>query len=174
MSSYNCFIPWPYHSWSFLHKMTQVHIQKNQICIKGFVRNFVVTFSMPWYWWSFNCTYHFEYSNPMPAAIHLFNSLRPRQNGCHFADDVFKRIFLNENAWISLKISLKFVPKVPTNNIPALIKIMAWRRPGDKPLSEPMMVNLLMHICGTRPQWVKLPCYKCYFNTFYAMTLEIL
>ena len=31
---------------------------------------------------------------------------------------------------------------------------MAWRRPGDKPLSEPMMVNLLMHICVTRPQWV--------------------
>ena len=31
---------------------------------------------------------------------------------------------------------------------------MAWRRPGDKPLSEPMMVILLTHICVTRPQWV--------------------
>ena len=31
---------------------------------------------------------------------------------------------------------------------------MAWRRSGDKPLSEPMMVNLLTHICVTRPQWV--------------------
>ena len=31
---------------------------------------------------------------------------------------------------------------------------MAWRRPGDKPLSEPMMVSLLTHICVTRPQWV--------------------
>ena len=41
------------------------------------------------------------------------------------------------------------------NNIPALVQIMAWRRPGDKPLSEPMMVNLLTHICVTRPQWVK-------------------
>ena len=30
---------------------------------------------------------------------------------------------------------------------------MVWRRPGDKPLSEPMMVNLLTHICVTRPQW---------------------
>ena len=34
------------------------------------------------------------------------------------------------------------------------VVIMAWRRPGDKPLSEPMMVNLLTHICVTRPQWV--------------------
>ena len=82
-----------------------------------------------------------------------FNSLRPRQNGRHFADDVFKRIFLNGNVWISLKISLKFVPKVPINNILALVQIMAWRRPGDKPLSEPMMVNLLTHICVARPQW---------------------
>ena len=32
---------------------------------------------------------------------------------------------------------------------------MAWRRTGDKPLSEPMMVSLLTHICVTRPQWVK-------------------
>ena len=85
----------------------------------------------------------------------LVNPLRPRQNGRHFADDIFKRIFLNENIWISLKISLKFVPKVPINNIPALVQIMAWRRPGAKPLSEPMMVNSLTHICVARPQWVK-------------------
>ena len=37
---------------------------------------------------------------------------------------------------------------------------MAWRRPGDKPLSEPMMVSLLTHICVTRPQWVKVST-KC-------------
>ena len=84
-----------------------------------------------------------------------FNTLRPRRNGRHFPDDVFKCIFLNKNVWISLKIRLKLVPKVPINNIPALVKIMAWRRPGDKPLSEPMMVSLLTHICVTRPQWVK-------------------
>ena len=38
--------------------------------------------------------------------------------------------------------------------IPSLVQIMAWRRPGDKPLSEPMMVSLLTHICVTGPQWV--------------------
>ena len=84
----------------------------------------------------------------------IHNTLRPRQNGRHFADDVFKCIFWNGNLWISIKISLKFVPKGPINNIPALVQIMAWRRPGDKPLSEPMMVSLTTHICVTRPQWV--------------------
>ena len=83
------------------------------------------------------------------------NTLRPRQNGHHFADDTFKPIFLNENIRISIKIWLKFVPKVPINNIPALVQIMAWHWPGDKPLSEPMMVCLLTYICITRPQWVK-------------------
>ena len=82
------------------------------------------------------------------------NTLRPRQNVRHLADDTFKPIFLNENIRISIKISLKFVPKVPINNIPALVQIMAWRRPGDKPLSELMLVSLLTHICVTRPQWV--------------------
>ena len=65
-----------------------------------------------------------------------------------------KCIFLNENVWIPIEISLKFVPKVPINNISALVQIMAWRRPGDKPLSEPMAICLLTHICVTRPQWV--------------------
>ena len=85
------------------------------------------------------------------------NSLRPRRNSRYNADDIFKWIFLNENVWIPIKISLKFVPKGPINNIPALVQIMAWRRSGDKPLSEPMMVSLLTHICVTRPQWVDCP-----------------
>ena len=76
----------------------------------------------------------------------LFNTLRPRQNGLHFADDIFKRVFFNENVWISIKILLKFVPQGPINIIPAMFPIMAWRRPGNKPLSEAMLVSLLMHI----------------------------
>ena len=77
--------------------------------------------------------------------LYYLNSLRLRQNDRLFADDTFKRIFLNEN-------SLKFVPKGLMNNIPALVLIMAWRRPGDKPLSEPRLVRSLTHICITRPQ----------------------
>ena len=64
-----------------------------------------------------------------PRCRRLLNTLRPRQNGRHFADDIFKCIFLNENFRISTKNSLKFVPKDPINNIPPLVQIMAWRRP---------------------------------------------
>ena len=70
-------------------------------------------------------------------------------------NDTFKRIFLNENVRISIRFSLKFYPKSPINNIPALVQIMAWCRSGDKPLSEPVMVRLPTHICVTRPQRVK-------------------
>ena len=84
----------------------------------------------------------------------LFNSVRPRRNRRHFADDIFKCIFLKENVWIPLKLSLKFVPNVRITKFPALVQIMAWRISGVKPLSEPMMVNLLTHICDTRSQWV--------------------
>ena len=83
-------------------------------------------------------------------CCNFVNTLRPIQNGRHFADDIFKYTFLNQNARISLKISLK----VRINNIPALVQTMAWRRPIDKPLSEPIMVSLLTHICITQPQWV--------------------
>ena len=76
-----------------------------------------------------------------------------RQNG-HFPDGIFKCIFLNENVWIPIKISLKFVPKGPINTLPALVRIMARRRLGDRPLSEPLMVNLPTYRCLARPQWV--------------------
>ena len=94
-----------------------------------------------------------------PANTFL-NTLGPRQNGRYFPDDIFECIFMKENIWIPIKISLKFVPKSPINNIPALYQIMAWRRPGDKPLSEPMLVRLPTHICVTRPQWVNKYCVK--------------
>ena len=93
---------------------------------------------------------------PMRPAVGmlLIITLRLRQHGRHFVDDIFKCIFMNENVWFPIKISLKFVPKGLINYIPALVQIMAWRRPGDKPLSEPMMVRSPPHICVARPQWV--------------------
>ena len=91
----------------------------------------------------------------VPHLDHLLNTLRPRQNGQHFPDGIFKCISLKEKVWIAIKISLKFVPKGPINTVPTLVQIMAWRRPGEKPLSEPMMIWLLIHIWVTRPQWVK-------------------
>ena len=73
------------------------------------------------------------------------NKLRPRQDDPRFSDDILKYIFFNENIWISINISLKFVPKGPINNNLALVQIMAWRLLCDKPLSKPMLFSLLTH-----------------------------
>ena len=97
----------------------------------------------------------------------------PRQNDRHFPDDIFKCIFVNGNIRISNKISLKIVPKVLLNNIPVLVQIMAWRRPGDKPLSEPMLVSLLMHIWVTWPQWVNERYLQWYVNQSVGRVLTI-
>ena len=71
----------------------------------------------------------------------------------------FQTAFSHAFTWMKmyefpLRFHKKFVPKGVINNIPALVHIMAWHGPGDKPLSEPMMVTLRMHICVNRPQWV--------------------
>ena len=111
------------------------------------------------------------WGSPGEGAI---NTLRPRQNGRHVPDDIFKCIFLNENVRILIKISLNFVPNGPMNNNPASVQIMAWRRIGDKPLSEPMIVNLRTHICVTRSQWVKAPCANFSVSDIYIQQLYFL
>ena len=57
----------------------------------------------------------------MGSTKYLVNTLRPRQNGGYFADNILKCIFVKENVWILIEISLKFVPKGPIDNIPALV-----------------------------------------------------
>ena len=79
-------------------------------------------------------------------GFYHFNTLKPKKNGCHFTDYVFKCIFLHENVWILLRSSLKFVPKVPINNILSLFQIMSWWWSGNKPLSEPMIVRLYVSL----------------------------
>ena len=107
----------------------------------------------------------------------VFNTLRTRQDRRHFADDIFTCIFFNENCCILIKFSLKYVRKGPIDNNSALVQIMAWRRSGDNPLSEPMMISLPTHICVTRPHWVNdwtenLPChienFLCRFGFYFS------
>ena len=106
--------------------------------------------------------YNTQWSQPRS----LFNTLRPRQHIHQLANYIFQYIFLNEVLSIAIKISLSCVPKVPVNNIPALVQIKAWRWPGDKPLSEPMVLRLLTHICVTWSQWVKWKKnFFCQFQT---------
>ena len=85
--------------------------------------------------------------------ILIINTLGSRQHTRCFVDDIFECIFFNENYCILIKISLNYDRKGPIDNNPALVQIMAWRRPGDKS-SGPMMVRLPTHVWVTRPQWV--------------------
>ena len=74
---------------------------------------FIVVYS----WWTCSHVLHGYLSH---------NTLRPTQHGCLLPSNILKWIFLNENIWISIKMTLKFVPSCPINNIPALVQIMAW------------------------------------------------
>ena len=71
---------------------------------------------------------------PQSNITHL-----PLNKMAAITDNIFKYISVNEKFCILINISLKFVPKGPINNIPALVRVMAWRCVGDKPLSEPML-----------------------------------
>ena len=57
------------------------------------------------------------------------------------ADTFADNIFLNENVWIPIEISLKFVPRGTNDNKSALVQGMAWRWTGDKPLPEQMVAQ---------------------------------
>ena len=72
----------------------------------------------------------------------MLNSSPPGQKAAILAENIFKCIFVNENDRILLQISLKFVPRSPTDNKWALVQVMAWRPIGDKPLPEPMIAQL--------------------------------
>ena len=82
-----------------------------------------------------------------------------------FPDDIFTCIFLNETLWISLKIALKFAPKIRINNIQIMLG-------ADKPSSEPMVVSLLTHKCVTRSQWVKT--WKSIFHRLKSGQFKVL
>ena len=77
------------------------------------------------------------------GKIHI---LRSRQNCRHFTDGIFKCIFLNKMYEYRLRFHCSLSPKFELRIFQRWFR-MAWRQPGDKPLSEPMVVGLLTHIC---------------------------
>ena len=83
------------------------------------------------------------------------NTLRQKQNCRKLSDDIFECIFLNTKLTYFYWHFTKVCSQGPIYNIPTLVQTMAWRKPGDKPLSQPVTVTLLMHICVTPPKWMK-------------------
>ena len=97
---------------------------------------------------------HILANNALTCCLFL-NTSRPRQMAV-----ILQTTLSNTFSWMQIyefrfKFNWSFVSKGPINNIPALCKVMDWRQPGDKPLSEPKMVRLPTQICVTRSQWVK-------------------
>ena len=82
-----------------------------------------LTASAVWINWHKNITYK------MAHVLNVLYSYLPAQNGRHFADDIFKYIFMNEKFCILIRISLKFVPKGSIdNNKAALVQVIAANR----------------------------------------------
>ena len=118
--------------------------------------------NITWY-----CTQH--YSNWGRTWIRICtnkrHTLRPRQTGRHFADDIFKCIFLNENIFLILNIiSLKYVPYGLINNRAALVQIMTWGPTGDKPLFESMVLCFTDVFMHHLPKWVNNDFFRFGFN----------
>ena len=115
------------------------------------------TWSIVLIWWKLMCTGNFEWlPGPLRPPLAVWG-LTPwgRDKMAVISQTTLMNAFsFNESVWISTEISPNFVPKCSIYNIPALVQIMARHRPGDKPLSEPMIFCSLAHICVTRPQWV--------------------
>ena len=98
--------------------------------------------------------YDDSYSNNIfPSENRALGVSNHRQPTCltHWGRE--KNAAFSQTTFLHAFLWMKFVPKVP-NNIQALVQIIAWHRPGDKPLSESLMVSLLMHIWVSRPQWI--------------------
>ena len=62
------------------------------------------------------------------------NTLRLRQNGCYFTDDIFKWLFLNKDFHVMIEITLNFIPQGPIDNKWILFQIVVWCQSGNKPL----------------------------------------
>ena len=87
-------------------------------------------------------------NHPTCPDVYMFNILRSRQNGCHFADCIFICIFLNGNLSILIQMSLKFVPKGVIDNNSTLVHTRGWHLAGDKPLSESIMAWFVdIYVC---------------------------
>ena len=111
----------------------------------------------------FRCFYFHPYTVHPPSISYQFctlnygpfcNTLRPKRNVCHFTDSILKCVFLDKTYEFRLRHHWSLFIRIQLTITPALVQIMAWRRPGNKPLSETFVVSSLAHICVAQPQWV--------------------
>ena len=68
---------------------------------------------------------------------HILNTMKLRQNGHHFADDIFKQIFGTTIIPFLFNFTERYYRGFNCQ-YDSMVQIIAWHRSGDKPLSEPM------------------------------------
>ena len=102
-------------------------------------------------WW----ISHAQSTSKSGCRLRTFNTMRPRQNGCHFPDDSFKWIFSYKKNDLRYNFYWSLFPRIQLTIFHHCFRYLAWHRTCAKPMSEPMMVSLLTHICAIRSQWVK-------------------
>ena len=112
--------------------------------------------------------HHICWGNSIIALCQLTHCSRDKISA------IFQMTFSNAYSTINIcdiltEIPLKFVPKGPINNISALVQIIVRPQPGDKPLSEPMIIRLPMHTYVTRSQWWCQPMET--FSTLLAISV---
>ena len=90
---------------------------------------------------------------PRQKGSHYADNIwRAWQNDLHYADDIFKHIFFNENIWSSIKFSLKRS---------ASIQGMAWCRQATSHFLSKSGPRSVSPYCVTLPQWVKMHAEIC-------------
>ena len=72
-----------------------------------------------------------------------FGTMRPGQDGWHFAGNIFKCLFLNENFCLLI---FNLLPLGSIDNMSYVVQVLAWRWTGSKPLSELMMTKFSCNI----------------------------
>ena len=87
---------------------------------------------------------HMESLGPMSYLI------SPGQNGRHFADHIFRCIFINEKFWLGIHWCLFLRSNW------ALVQVMAWRRTGVKPIPEPMLAQFTDAYMRHKGRWVDM------------------
>ena len=113
------------------------------VCVSLWLDDFILI--SVYYQWQF--IFKKSHFQRLTAIITMsVNTLR--QIGRHFATTISNALF-DGNIWVSIGISLKFVFDGPINNIPALVQTIAWRRPGDKPLSDGQITDAYINCHST-------------------------
>ena len=96
LSAFSRYYKLPFHRFQIKSQCIEKH------CSKWYQTRYTWLLLTRRFTWSIRVIYSCKGSHINFVTSSPFNTLRPRQNGRHFAADIFNCIFLNENVWIPI------------------------------------------------------------------------